>query len=515
MATERLVQYNTFQDNHLGFKGILSGVADEIIPDGYVPDMENLRISVEGIAESVIKPAKIVPPTGQTALKSMFVWQKDDGTNTLLAQFGTKLYRWKGTFTGDGSDWLEIKNGTSDAFSSANPASFAGGMMNECYIAQENTQLMKLTSSFVLSTLPNGPKARYITIWKNRIFLAYITTSYGMSSTSGTNGTANTTLRPAGVYWSNVNLMEVLHDTDSSHYDNGFPELQLNLTTPENSEATGMLPVKENLVLFCKSAIFTFSGYSNNTFSLFDYYHGANTPKNNALVVAGGAYYVSEDGYFTLAQEPKPISLPVVQLIHPESSLVSCAYFDSRIWFCTGHSLTAMNINNGNWERYEYGTHNVETQDIVYSADHLYLGMSSGAIYILDVNDSTGSGYMNWYLQTPVHNQGLTSADKRYKTLFVFMKNSSAPTKISYSLDYSSERNIIPDIVGADDGDKWGTMLWGTGTWSETSQNMETYKRFVISDVARTIKLRFSGSGKASLLGYSIVFTPKRKMGVR
>ena len=245
------------------------------------------------------------------------------------------------------------------------------------------------------------------------------------------------------------------------------------------------------------------------------YYHGASTPKDNAVTVAGGVFYVSEDGFYQLSKEPKKISGSISQLIAPSDALVNCTYFDSRVWFCTGHTLVALNVATGSWEKYQYGTTNVNTQDIIFGGDHLYLGMgTTGNILQLDVENTTTPGHRAWYLSTPVLNQGITSADKRYKTLFVYTKNTSSVMHVSCELDYGTGKPVS-DIFGVEAGDKWGTMLWGTGYWSVSSSSMTVYKRSIVADVARTIRLRFSGSGDVALLGYAIVYTPKRKYGVR
>ena len=54
--TERLAQSNAFQEDHLGFKGIFAGISDELIPEGYVPDMENLKITQEPMVAAIPNP---------------------------------------------------------------------------------------------------------------------------------------------------------------------------------------------------------------------------------------------------------------------------------------------------------------------------------------------------------------------------------------------------------------------------------------------------------------------------
>lgn len=521
MANERLAQYNTYQETHLGFKGIIAGVADELIPDGYVPDMENMKITVEGIAEAIQTPEYIAPPTGETDLKNLFMWYKDDGSTVSLAQYGAKLYKWSGTA------WSEIQKSGGNAFASTKKCSFAAGMADKVYIAQEDTQVMSYDGT-TLTTLPNGPKGRYITLWKNRLFVGYIKSFYGQSSSSTTSGTETTSVSggalQSAVLWSNINLAEVLNITDASHYDNGWSTLSLlELRTPENSECTGLLPAGENLVMFTKSGTFTFSGYSESNFSSFDYYHGANTPRNNAVVTAGGVYYISDDGFFQFSKEPKVISEAIKPMIDTASTSLSCAYFDGRLWFSTGYTLVALNTASGSWEKYQfgkykYGSTDVGQQNLVYATpDHLYVGTTLGYIIEVDIPSTTAPGYRPWYLKTPVLNQGITTAQKRYKSVYIYARNTVDPLTAAYSIDYGGDIMIIPTIVGsmvAGSG-VWGTMLWGTGTWSAGDEHMTIYKRYMVCPLARTVRFNFYGTGNGALLGYGIVFTPKRKFGVR
>lgn len=532
MANERLAQYNTYQENHLGFKGIIAGVADELIPDGYVPDMENLKITVEGLASAIPNPNVYEPPTGETDLKSIFVWQKDDGTKMLLAQYGANLYKWDVSLTPD--NWTKITKGSPAvaAFGSTAKASFAAGMGDKVYIAQEDTHVMSYSGA-ALVEIPNGPKGKYISLWKNRFVVAGVTAFYGDTVNAGDTGSPETITSVSMVIWSNIGLLDSLNG--GSRHDNGwYAGSAIDLRTPENSRCTGLLPVEENLLLFTESAIFTFSGYAESNFTLFDYYHGANTPKANAVVSAGGIFYIAPDGFFQLSKEPKNISEAVRPLIDPANATVSCAYYDGRLWFMSGGTLVALNKSTGSWEKYRLGglyTDDVGVQSLVYGADYLYVGTATGHILKVGETNPTTVGYRPWYLKTPVLNQGITTGQKRYKAAYIYAKNTSSRLDASYATDYGSDVSIIPAIEGIQSGDKWGTMLWGNdltiphdpvqdatpgaGHWSGANADMMIYKRFIVSQLARTIRFLFQGTGEGALLGYAIVYTPKRKFGVR
>lgn len=527
---EQLPQFNTYQEDHLGFKGIFAGISDELVPMGYVLDMENLKITQEGLAAAIQNPTVIAPPEGETALTSMFVWQKDDGTNILLAQYGAKLYKRAGAPL----VWVEVQKAAANAFGSTKKASYAAGMNNQLFIAQEDTQCLNYDGT-TLAAMWNGPKGKYITLWKNRLWVGCLTSFYGMSTTATSNGTETTTVvggaLKSAVIWSNINLAEVLHITDASHYDNGWSPLSIiELKTPENALCTGLLPAQETLLMFTASAVFKFSGYSEDTFTSYNSYNGADTPKDGTIITAGGVFYVSEDGFFVLSalkteyDTPKKISEAVKPLINLTSGVVSCATFDGRIWFCTGGTLVALNAATGSWEKYKlgglYGATDVGAQNIVYAFDHLYVGTLTGYILLPDVPNATAVGYRPWYLQTPTLNQGVTTALKRFTSLFIYAKNTFDTIYASYSPDRGNNVTINPAIVGITTGDLWGTMLWGAeattghGHWSPVNIGMVVYKRLFSLPLARTISFLFTGNGDGALLGYAVVYRYKRKFGI-
>jgi len=526
---EQLPQFNTYQEDHLGFKGIIAGVADELTPMGYVPDMENLKITQEGLAAAIPNPTVIAPPTGQTALTSMFVWQRDDGSNTILAQYGAKLYKRAGTPVA----WVEILKGGASAFGSTKKASYAAGMDDKLFIAQENTQCMSYDGT-TLVAMWNGPKGKYITLWKNRLWVGCLTSFYGMSTTATSGGTETTVIEggalKSAVVWSNINLAEVLHDTDAVHYDNGWSPLSMiELKTPENSICTGLLPAQETLLLFTASAVFKFSGYSEDTFVSFNSYNGSDTPKDGSVITAGGVFYISGDGFFLLStlkteyDTPKRISEAIKPLINLTSGVVSCANFDSRVWFLTGGTLVAINTATGAWEKYKlgglYGTTDVGTQNIVYALNHLYIGTSTGYILIQDVPNADTVGYRSWYLITPTLNQGVTTAQKRYTSLFIYAKNTYDPIYPSYCADRGSNMAIVavtaitPVVTGVSTGDLWGTTLWNSN-WAAANLGMVVHRRLISLPLARTISFMFAGNGDGALLGYALVYKYKRKFGV-
>jgi len=540
---EQLAQFNTYQEDHLGFKGIFAGVADELIPMGYVPDMENLKITQEGVVAAIPNPTTIAPPTGETSLTSMYVWQKDKifghfwgtinwndnwaeviGEKIFLAQYGAKLYKRVGTPLA----WVEVQKGGANAFDSTKKASYAAGMNGQLFIAQADTQCMRFDGT-TLSAMWNGPKGKYITLWKNRLWVGCLTSFYGMSTTAVSNGTETTADESGGlesaVIWSNINLAEVLNDTDISHFDNGWSTLSMiELKTPENTICTGLLPAQETLLMFTASAIFKFTGFSETDFSSYNSYNGGDTPRDGCVITASGVFYISGDGFFVLStlkteyDTPKKISETVKSLINLTSGVVSCANFDSRIWFLTGGTLVALNSATGAWEKYKlggfYGATDVGVQNIVYAFDHLYVGTSTGYILEPDVPNAIAVGYRPWYLQTPTLNQGVTTALKRFTSLFIYAKNTFDTINCSYCADRRGNMTINPPISGDYSGVPWEKILWGTSNWSLENSGMVVYKRLFSLPLARIISLRLAGKGDGALLGYAIVYRYKRKIGV-
>jgi hypothetical protein len=580
--TERLAQYETLQENHLGFKGILSGIAEELIPEGFVPDMENLRISTEGIVEAVHLPKHINIPTGiaASAPLSLFMWQKDNGDDVLFAQYSNRLFKYysatwtelrraEGTlhgainnsvtaitthaasiltvpFTikidteimhvtneGSGTDWTveRAQEGTTiaahnddsviyiDAFNSSAKAAYAGGMGNEVYIVNRTTQMLEYDDSTLQHYMPSSgyvshaPMGDYIAVWKNRIFISGNIKLY--ATTAAKDTAVSATDYVFGLVYSNLLAEE---KNTGSGFDGGFPvgSSLVQFRTAEHSQITGMIPVGENLLIFLESAIFSFSGYSNDSFNAIDIYHGANTPMQNAVVRAGGLYFISGDGIYALGELPQKISKNIDKFLDTTTGNFSCAYWDDRLWFATNGHLVAMNMSTGNWEKY-----NLTGQDLVYSTPtYLYITNTDGSIYTMGDDDTT---LLTWYLETPVLNQGITTADKRYRSIFIYhMAYADAITLVCYP-DYSdTATNVTPTVTSSVTGHVWGatdetyTLHWGVDEWSEMSRDIEVSQRsFAIPNgVARTIKIKFSGTGDVGLLGYAITYKPKRKFGI-
>jgi hypothetical protein len=592
--TERLAQYETLQENHLGFKGILSGIAEELIPEGFVPDMENLRISTEGIVEAVHLPIYYSPPTGITSgAKSIFTWQTDSGVNRLFAQYERRIFEYiSGDANSGGSDtthWHELRREGTDLTSdieigdnhahvtagwlfdsftvtisgifmtvasggttttwtlSANAAehhtsgthvmvealnsdaraAFIGGMGNDLLVVNHDTQVIMYDGTAVNpefiaqvpssgATASHAPKGDYMAIWKNRVFVAGNVTGYATTDHAGDSPAATSEM--FGMIYSTIGLGE---GNTGLGFDGGWTTQSsiVQFRTSENSQITGLLPIEGALLVFLESAIFSFSGYSNDTFNAIDIYHGANTPKQNAIVRAGGIYYISDDGIYALGDTPQKISKNIDEFLDTASdNNQSCTYWDDRLWFASNGHLVAMKIDSGSWEKY-----NIANQDLIYGSDHLYLTTTNGRIY--NFYDETTS-YLAWYLETPVLNQGITTADKRYKSLFVYHRVSADSIVTKVYSDYSeTATNVTPDITSVVTGHTWGltsshastSLHWNVDEWSAIKRDIEVVQRYLYiqNGIARTIKIKFNGTGDVGLLGYSIVYKPKRKFGVR
>jgi hypothetical protein len=286
-----------------------------------------------------------------------------------------------------------------------------------------------------------------------------------------------------------------------------------------------MIPVGDTLYITTESASFTFSGYSNTTFESFPYNYSLDQPVNNALVNAeGGVYFIGKDGIFAVQERNKPpkrISEPIDTLADYTSSVKSCAYFNGKVYFLIGTRVFILNLRNGYWEKRSYSN-----MSLIYSFDHLYLGTSTGSVYKLDVS---ASGYLPWYLTTKTHNEGITVLQKRYKTIYVFYKTTSTSNTINVDLyeDYSTQAQRIGSFdtsVTLADSYYWSNtatgnaLIWGTlpSHWSAVySGNIDVKRLYAFVGVARTISLKFSGTGQVGLLGYTLAFKPRKRKGVR
>ena len=558
---QRLPQPNTWEEPCLGFKGILNNVNPELLPDGYVSDMENLETTIEGMPESIANPT-LLGTIASGNIIAFFAWQKDDGTIIYLCQSGTKIYRW---IT---DAWFRIKTFTSSA-----KVSFASGMADTVYIVHPvdglwsytgtllvtaltgtvevvtastavvgtttafDTELVvgdriKIgTETFTVSVITNATHltlssnylgagasgltaytdvkavvvsahanatGKYITLWKNRFFVA-----------------GNTTY-PQRISWCKIN--------DPTDWTTADITGVVDFRTAEDSRITGIIPVGDILYVTSESASFSLSGYSNVTFESFPYNYSLDQPVSNAIVNAeGGVYFIGRDGIFSVGERntpPKRISMPIDSLVDYTSAIKSCAYWKSKVYFLIGTKIFILNLVTGFWEKRSYSS-----MSLIYSFDHLWLGTSAGSAYKLDVGTT---GYLTWYLTTKVHNEGITVLQKRYKTLYVFYKTTSTANTINVDLyeDYSNQAQRIGSfdtsvgatgayyqLVATVDAD---AAQWGYDVYSSAYiGNIDVKKLYAFIGVARTVSLKFSGEGRVGLLGYTLAFKPKRRIGVR
>lgn len=447
----KLPRPKTYVEDNYGFKGLKTDTVDEVLPRGYISEMENLTISKEdGTLQAIHNPTIIGSAIAATSIKTIFNWRKDDGTETLLAQCGTGLYKWTG------SAWSSIKT-----FSTDEKVSIVSGMLNKLYVLNPTDGLFDWDGITFSTVIAAAPKGQYMELWYNKLFIC---------------GEMNDgTYTPYRVRWSALNDPTTWAAND--HID---------FRTPENSQVTGMKGYKQALYITTASSISII--VSVTSFANYFIYSGSLSPIANQIVTTDGFYYAASTGLYALENDDTPFNLTdPYKEYWSSSNPQSLVYFDDNLYYLNNDNIMLYSLTNKTYERRVYADANV-----LYAADHLYMGTTDGKVYKLDV---AASGYLSWSFKTRVHNFNLPLNKKRPVELIIRNKLTTAETTYTVSAYYDYGTSTALGTV---------TIAAGTGV---TESAIYTYR-----DLLTTMKIGYAGTGEFDLLGYSIVIKPERRL---
>jgi len=460
------VRPNEFVLMEQGFSGIRGDIEDELLPYGMVADIKNLVIDRStGLLQSVAQPTSL----GQVAsgeVLSIFVWEKDDGSKTIFAQVGTDLYYLSGT------TWISLYT-----FSDSSTLSYVSGMLDKMYVMHPVDGLYSYDGT-TFSSISTAPKGKYITLWYNRLFV-------GGDLNDGTYA-------PYRVRWSNLN--------DFTTWDaNDFVDFR----TPENSKITGFKPYKQALYVSTASSI----SAVNLGFQNYEVYKGDLAPKDNLIALLNGFYFVNDFGLYALDGSDVPIKIGTPFKKYwkatPPQSLVA---FGDKIYYLADDSILVYDTSTKTYTRLVYGDENV-----LYSADHLYLGTTDGYVYELDVPTA---GYLDWDVKTKVYNFGFQANRKRPKELYIYWKSTSTSSfDVNAYYDYATSPKHLGTVSYTPSGTIWGSFTWGSAPWTAAQGDIVESGMYIYEDLIRTMQLEFSGSGEFGLAGFNIIFKPYRRYG--
>ena len=457
------VRPNEYILTERGFSGIRGDIEDELLPFGMVADIKNLEVERStGLLQSVAQPTSL----GQVAsgeVKSIFLWEKDDGTKTLFAQVGKDLYSYS-------ASWSLVHS-----FSDDTPLSYVSGMLDTMYIMHLTDGLYSYDGT-TMTSISGAPKGRYITLWYNRLFVG---------------GDLNDGVYvPQRVRWSNLN--------DFTTWDaNDF----IDFRTPENSKITGFKPYKQALYVSTNSSI----NAINLNFNNYELYSGDIAPKDNLIALLNGFYFVSEHGLYALTDSDTPVKIgEPFKKYWSSADPQSLVAFGDKLYYLAKDNILVYDTATQTYTRLVYGN-----ESILYSADHLYLGTTDGYVYELDV---PSSGYLEWSFKTRVHDFGFPSNKKRPLEVLVYWKtNSTSSFNLNADFDYVTTPMSLGEITYTPSGTIWGSFVWGSALWTSASGEIVEDKANVYTGLVRTMQLEFSGSDNFALEGYDVVFKPFRR----
>jgi len=515
----------------LGFQGIVSNVSDEFLTPGFVPDMENITINKEGLAESVPNPTEVdlwanvpdwtpntqydnigrmIRPTDKSSNKHFYILTTAGTTGTTEPTWPTT----KGDTVTDGSAVWTTADETTDAIRTmyfgtdygspylmfqigdtvsdktightfshySNPISFAS-VSSRLFIMNLVTGLWEyqVPTWYDRSSPAQGtpPATNYMIAYQNRLW-AFGNQLYNRIRYSELPGDPETdppTPNLGPEYWDADNYFDV--------------------ATEGNDIITAVFPYKQTFFIFTKNGIFAFSGAEDSNWVLTTLYRGRGGANSPYIVAADGLYYFSDDGLMRYSPS-NPYPEPISDIIYPSikddlGNPQGLVRFGDRLYFLLNGKIWAYHLIKRTWERYIYPNANC-----IVAGDHLYLGTTDGKVYMLDV---PGSGYLPWYIYTPHISFGDLYSQKRFLDVKTYYKTTDEPATIS--------------LIHYEDYSTSGTQLADINTYEEGKPNeMRENHQHTYSDLSHVEQYKFYGTGQVRLLGYEMGYKVRFLKGV-
>jgi hypothetical protein len=455
----------TIHLTQFGFKGIRGDIEDELLPDGYLADIKNLTIEKQtGVLQSIAQPT-LLGQIASAPVKQIFLWQKDDSTSLLLAQAGDTLYYYNG-------GWTSI-----NTFSTNETVSMISGMMDKMYVLHPTDGLYSYDGTSFTS-ITTAPKGKYMELWYNRLFIA--------------GGMNDGSYVPYRVRWSAIN-------DPTTWGANDF----IDFRTPENSQITGIKAYKQVLYVSTASSVHVV----NVNFSNYKVYSGKVTPVDNQIAILNGFYYVSSDGVYALQNGdiPAKLSMAFDKYFSPNPPQ-SITAFDGKIYYLSNNNIMVYDVQTGVFTRLVY-----DSMNVLYSADHLYMGTSDGYVYELDVPTA---GYLQWSVKTPVHNFNRPDLMKSPREMIIYWHSDETSSfDVNAYFDYASTPKLLTTIEYTPGGAVWGSFVWGEADWTAADTSIKKTNFFVNQGLVRTMQVEITGSNQVNIYGYSIIARPFMRVG--
>lgn len=417
-------------------------------------------------------------------IRGGFGWVRPSAVQQLVACNGTVYY---GTY-GIPMTWTS----TTGAISSTAFPTFTGfydGGANVCYIA-DGGALNKWDGTNFTANIGGTPNVKYIATYNLRLF--------------GAGDSAN----PETLYFSGLSNGDTLNDTGNG----GGAAI---VRTFANQDITGLMPIGSSLMIFHRTGISRFTGWSQDDISINTGTQGVaadvGTIAPRSLVsVENVGFFLSDRGFYQVTEYGvEPISTKIEDVIHQLDQTV----FD-RV--CSGHNKAKREVwfylpdigvycYNYRLQAWSGPFTGIFTSSPTYSmwqtsddtaSPILLFGGNDGFIRRADasakykddyLSDSTGG--TSFTLIAQCHRLFIGGDDVDENSLRYIYVNTNLRGSQTAAVKWVTSTVTDSATLSSTAFSSWGTGTWGAGTWGglgSLTQRVQAYGRGTFVDITIT-----------------------------
>jgi len=421
------------------FKSVQEFTSPLWTADNESPFAKNCDVSTPGVLSKALGYTQVGSDTGTGAVKGVFVYEKEDGTSTLMKVQGSSLYKYAS------GSWSEVASGLSTGTDKVEGVNAFIDDEERLYFTGEHDEPVRYTTG-TSTTAITSTYAKHIAYWNYRLYLANF--KYGTDS------------YPYRVQFSPEGSDTL--DRDNDYFDDmGAP-------------VTALKVYGKKLYIFTDDEIAAYDGYS---LSRIPGNYG--TPSAESVVVARGRmFWYNRFGFWMYAgaELPTLISKPVrgiVSAITAPGSVSGGILSDERIVWSVGdvtydetsytNAGLIYDIDNNGWMFRDAQPFGLYTHEKSGGSIVPYAGSDSGIqVYQIDNgygNDTSTEIVSEW--QTKKFDAGSPQDIKNfYKVRVVFKPTGNSEyLTVKYRMDGTAAWSQIGgtnnnvDLSGSDDID--------------------------------------------------------------
>ena len=447
---------NSYLNRESLFKGLLTNIEPENLPDGFVPEVKNLSFDIQGKLNAVKAPLQIGSLTNP--IKTIFMWKKDNNTNLLIVQAGNTLYKY------DGTTWTSFKT-----FTTAEPAAFSGGFFDTLYIMHHTDGFFSYNGTTV-TAMQDAPKAKYLFLWTAYLFAG------GDLSENKQTPPQDTTYAPFRVRWSPIVDNSFNGWYQAYEYGGETVNNFIDFRTPENSNITGIGVWNRRIVVFTENSIEELYGYKPEAFQVNTIYKGHLTCLMNSIAYYDYVYYISPDGLCIMGKDAIKVGDAYKKYWKTTGTYYSLAQYNGNIYGNQDSDIFLYSTQKRTWEHYYFAN----TSYLYSSSDTLYLGTTDGKVYKWE----KGSTYLPWEVKTKVINYGRSDRYKR-------------PVQLTILHDKATTSSTVTVTGIFDDTSK------SIGTFDPSTAEYHTF--WISEPLFRKVQIKLSGTGEIGIKAIDLI----------